>query len=215
MHFARERGERARVDEHLRRRERSRSSVHGLGRARRVERLREARSNRSAVRIEDRAAAFRCRGRRARRGRRGRLPGRAGGSNARAGHLSAAGQLRRLALYAARALSMFSGCQAARARGLAAGALGVEGVAETSPGCEGLPAQTRRPSQTRWCFFRCKGRLGRRREPWRGREAPGEGWGGDASMQPVYLAKAKSKQNRALKSRFTSSVDVRLRACTA
>ena len=100
------------------------------------------------------------------------------------------------ALCCSRTLYVF-GLPAARARGLAAGALGVEGVAETSPGCEGLPADTRKSSQTRRCFFRGKGRLGRRGEPWRGREAPREGWGGDASMQPVYLAKAnKSKTAR-------------------
>ena len=191
MHLARERGERARVDEHLRRYWRRVHGLDGAGSARRVERLREARSNRSAVRIEDRAAAFRCRGRRARRGRRGRLPGRAGGSNARAGHLSSAGQLRRLALYAARALSMFSGCQAARARGLAAGASGVEGVAGTSPGCEGLPAETRKPSQTQMVLFPREGSFPPLRGAVAGARSP---WGGlrRGRVQPTrFLGKSK------------------------
>ena len=63
-------------------------------------------------------------------------------------------------------------------------------------GREGLRAEPENQGQNRWCFFRGNGRLGRRREPWRGREAPREGWGGDASMQPVYLAKPKKKAKR-------------------
>ena len=196
MHLAREGGERARVDEHLRRRERTRSSVHRTWSASRVERLRGARSNRSAVRIEDRAAAFRCRGRRARRGRRGRLPGRAGGSNARAGHLSAAGQLRRLALYAARALSMFSGCQRPAPEASLRAPWVLKGWRRRLRGARGCPPTPENQVKPRWCFFRGKGRFRRHGEPWWGREAPREGCGGDASMQPVYLAKAKRARGK-------------------
>ena len=64
---------------------------------------------------------------------------------------------------AARALSMFSGCQAARARASLRAPWVLKG-AGTPTWVRGLPAGTRKPSQTRWCFFRGKGRLGRRRE---------------------------------------------------
>ena len=81
---------------------------------------------------------------------------------------------------------------AARTTGLA---WGVPRRRRRLRGREGLHAAPENQVKTRWCFFRRKGRLGRRREPWRGRGAPREGCGG-ASMQPVYLAKSKKQQKR-------------------
>ena len=63
-------------------------------------------------------------------------------------------------------------------------------------GREGLRAEPENQGQNRWCFFRGNGRLGRRREPWRGRGAPGEGWGGDAFDNPVLLAKANAARKK-------------------
>ena len=63
-------------------------------------------------------------------------------------------------------------------------------------GREGLRAEPENQGQNRWCFFRGNGRLGRRREPWRGRGAPGEGWGGGAVDNPVLLAKANAARKK-------------------
>ena len=99
----------------------------------------------------------------------------------------------------------------------ACGRVGVcRGGGDVSGGGEGLHADTRKPSQTGRCFFRGKGRLGRRREPWRGRGAPREGCGGDASMQPVYLGKGQKKQKRRAKRaalQLSKRLATRLYAC--
>ena len=71
-------------------------------------------------------------------------------------------------------------------------------------GRDGLRAEPENQGQNRWCFFRGNGRLGRRREPWRGREAPGEGCGGETSMQPVYLAKANAPRTKQIKALHTA-----------
>ena len=94
--------------------------------------------------------------------RRGRLPGRAGGSNARAGHLSAAGQLRRLALYAARALSMFSGCQRPAPEASLRAPWVLKGWRRRLRGARGCPPKPEYQVKTRRCFFRGKGRFPRR-----------------------------------------------------